>query len=202
MDGTSLRHRKKEYVVTTRDRRSGHGLPEGRTVFRLPPRRSGKIALEEIGSSSIVSDVELRLAAMKSAGVGVAVVAHTVPGIETISDTHEASDAATRANDRTRTRYTSGQHADRFRAFGCVAMQDAEAAAAEAERCVNELGFVGILINGYAHLGEANAVRHLDEPQYEPFWAKLAELDVPSTYIPGFRRPVGATCARSSSSSR
>ena len=58
-------------------------------------------------------------------------------------------------------------------------MQDPEAAAKEAERCIKELGFVGILINGFSNIGDENTIQYLDEPQCEPFWAKLEELDVP-----------------------
>lgn len=61
-------------------------------------------------------------------------------------------------------------------------MQDPHAAAKEAERCVKELGCCGILINGYSNVGTADEVQYLDEPQCDPFWAKLAELDV-SLYL-------------------
>jgi len=38
---------------------------------------------------------------------------------------------------------------------------------------------VGILVNGYSNVGDANSVQYLDEPQCEPFWAAVEELDVP-----------------------
>jgi predicted TIM-barrel fold metal-dependent hydrolase len=46
---------------------------------------------------------------------------------------------------------------------------------------VKELRCCGILINGFSDVGslDAGEVQYLDEPQCEPFWAKLAELDVP-----------------------
>ncbi len=126
-----------------------------------------------------LSDPGLQVESMDAAGVALAVVALTMPGIEGIFDAREAIDAATRVNDEIRARYTAGEHASRFRAFGCVPMQDPKAAAAEAERCVRELGCVGILVNGHTDLGDADVVQYLDEPQCEPFWTKLAELDVP-----------------------
>jgi len=179
------------------------------TFTTRPPHFPRKIALEEAVSTSVFnatrttppvpgtsdmeysrpdygSDVERRLSdpglqveSMDAAGVALAVVAVTAPGIEGIFDTREAIDAARRANDEIRARYTAGEHASRFRAFGCVPMQDPAAAAEEAGRCVRELGCVGILINGYTNLGDADAVQYLDEPQCEPFWARLEELDVP-----------------------
>jgi 2,3-dihydroxybenzoate decarboxylase len=36
---------------------------------------------------------------------------------------------------------------DRFRGFACIALQDEELAGAELKRCIQELGFVGVLIN-------------------------------------------------------
>jgi 2,3-dihydroxybenzoate decarboxylase len=201
---TSLLDIEPDHAVHALDQPSGHGLSD-RGATRPLLR---KIALEEVASSSVfdatgttmivpgstdregdlergsdierrLTDIELRLKSMDSADVACTVVSLTVPHIENISDAQQAIDAARRVNDDTRAVYTGGQHANRFRAFGCVAMRDGMAAAVEAERCVKELGFVGILINGYAHVGDANPVRYLDEPQYEPFWAKLAELDVP-----------------------
>ncbi len=136
-----------------------------------------------------LSDVDLRLRSMDAGGVALAVVSLTMPGVEGIFDTTEAVETATRVNDEIRTLYTTGEHGDRFRAFGCVPMQDPRAAAAEAERCVKDLGFVGVLVNGYANLGDANTVQYLDEPQCEPFWAKLDELDVPLYLHPRIPAP-------------
>jgi predicted TIM-barrel fold metal-dependent hydrolase len=126
-----------------------------------------------------LTDPGLQVESMDEAAVALAVVAVTSPGIEGIFDTGQAIDAARRTNDEIRARYTAGEHASRFRAFGCVPMQDPQAAAEEAARCVRELGCVGILINGHTDLGDANTVQYLDEPQCEPFWARLEELDVP-----------------------
>lgn len=126
-----------------------------------------------------LSDLDLRVQSMDAAGVALAVVSLTMPGVEGIFDTAEAIDTAARVNDEIQRAYLAGGHPDRFRALGCVPMQDPEAAAAELERCVTQLGFLGVLVNGYTNLGDANTVQYLDEPQCEPFWAKLEELDVP-----------------------
>ncbi len=58
-------------------------------------------------------------------------------------------------------------------------MQDADAAAAELDRAVRELGFRGALING-----QTNG-HYLDEDQYVPFWERVQELDVPIYLHPG-----------------
>lgn len=134
-------------------------------------------------------DVDLRVQSMDAGGVTLGVVSLTMPGIEGIFDAKEAVDAAAKVNDEIRTLYTSGAHADRFQALGCVPMQDPGAAAREAERCVKELGFLGILVNGYSNLGDANTIQYLDEPQCEPFWAKLEQLDVPLYLHPRIPAP-------------
>jgi predicted TIM-barrel fold metal-dependent hydrolase len=133
-----------------------------------------------------VDDVSLRLASieerikhMDAAGVAISAVSLTMPGIEGIFDTAAAVEIASKVNDQMHKLYRTGPYADRFLTWGCVAMQDPHAAAKEAERCVKELGCCGILINGYTNLGSADEVQYLDEPQCDPFWAKLAELDVP-----------------------
>jgi 2,3-dihydroxybenzoate decarboxylase len=65
------------------------------------------------------------------------------------------------------------QHPDRYRAFAHLAMQDVTAASDELRRCVNDLGFLGAMING-----STNGT-YLDDPCYLPFWERVAELDVP-----------------------
>lgn len=126
-----------------------------------------------------LSNVDARVKAMDGAGVALTVVSLTTPGVEGIFEASTAIETAKKVNDEIHNIYTAGPHAARFRAFGCVPMQDPTAAAVEAERCVKELGFVGILVNGYSNIGDANTVQYLDEPQCEPFWAKMEELDVP-----------------------
>lgn len=52
-------------------------------------------------------------------------------------------------------------------------MQDAQAASDELKRCVEELGFVGAMING-----QTNGV-YLDDERYVPFWERVVQLGVP-----------------------
>ena len=100
-----------------------------------------------------LSNIDARIEAMDRAGIALTILSLTMPGIEGILDPATAVSTAHKVNDEIHTKYTNGLHASRFRAFGCVAMQDPSAAAIEAERCVKELGFVGILVNGYCNLG-------------------------------------------------
>lgn len=65
------------------------------------------------------------------------------------------------------------KYPNRFRAFALLAMQKPEEAARELERCVRELGFVGVMLHGPTNYS------YYDEPQYDCVWAKLEELGVP-----------------------
>lgn len=67
----------------------------------------------------------------------------------------------------------AGQHADRFVGVASVPLQDPQAAAAELERAVRELGLRGVEI-GSNVLG-----RYLGDEFFFPFFAKARELDVP-----------------------
>jgi 2,3-dihydroxybenzoate decarboxylase len=58
-------------------------------------------------------------------------------------------------------------------------MQDPDAAIRELERCIEELNFVGALVNGFSDSGDPKTLLYYDLPQYKPFWKKLEALDVP-----------------------
>lgn len=128
-----------------------------------------------------LSDPTARLADMDASGTAIMAVSLTAPGIEGIFSPALAVSTARAVNDSFHTLYRTGPNAHRFRTWACVPMQDPLAAAAEAHRAVRDLGCVGIFINGYSNVGNPadNEVQYTDEPQCEPFWAKVAELDVP-----------------------
>src|SRR5260370_14615226 len=63
--------------------------------------------------------------------------------------------------------------------FAALPLQDPEAAAEELTRCVKELGFCGVLVNGFSQIGESDSAVFYDLPQYRPFWATVQQLDVP-----------------------
>lgn len=64
-------------------------------------------------------------------------------------------------------------HSERFVALAAVSLQDPELAAEELEHAVTRLGHRGASIGGNV-LGEIPS-----SPKYDPFWAKVDELDVP-----------------------
>jgi predicted TIM-barrel fold metal-dependent hydrolase len=61
----------------------------------------------------------------------------------------------------------------RVRAMAAVNISDVETAVAETQRAVTELGMVGITVPPYT------TDRHLDDPSFDPLWARVEELGVP-----------------------
>lgn len=141
-----------------------------------------------------------RIAGMDASGIRVAILSHTVPGVQGIADRTAAVTAAREINDFLATEVIA-RHPDRFAGFASVALQDPGAAAAELERAVTRLGFKGAMINGYTNAGEAAI--YLDEPHCLPFWEAAAALNVPVYLHPrpaldqqvyrGHRELIGAT---------
>ena len=120
---------------------------------------------------------EYRLPEMDSAGIDIQVLSLTVPGLQIDIDAATARDNARRANDYLAS--VVSEHPTRFRGFAALPLQDPVAAAAELNRCVDELGFCGALVND--HLGG----RYLDDPLYEPVWEAVESLGVPLYLHPG-----------------
>jgi len=89
---------------------------------------------------------DIRLGYMDDAGIEVAILSLNAPGVQRILDTDEAIETARKGNEAMAA--AVARHATRYRAMAALPMQDPQAAAAELERCVKELGFVGALVNG------------------------------------------------------
>ena len=120
---------------------------------------------------------EKRLANMDRAGIEIAVLSQTAPGIQAIADSLEATAMARHANDALHAAIK--QQPRRFRGFAALNLQDIDAACEELKRCVTELGFVGALVNGSTQ-GE-----YLDNPRVDSLWVTLEQLDVPLYLHPG-----------------
>ena len=100
--------------------------------------RSIELALPEVS--------EQRLKAMDSAGISIQVLSQTAPGVQSIKAAADAVELARRANDCLQKHIEFAP--ERFRGFACLPLQDVDTACDELKRCVEELGFVGALING------------------------------------------------------
>jgi predicted TIM-barrel fold metal-dependent hydrolase len=113
----------------------------------------------------------LRLEQMDAAGIDFQILSLFDPGVQEDDDTARAVDNARRANDDLAE--TVRGTPDRFGGFATLATQDPDAAAAELERAVRELGLVGGLINGHTH------GRYLDDPAYLDLFDCAQRLGVP-----------------------
>jgi 2,3-dihydroxybenzoate decarboxylase len=132
------------------------------TVVDLPAKRRDDFhaRLTDFG--------EMRLAAMEQAGVERCVLSIAGPGVQAERDAGAALRKARAAND-----FLAAQIAkrpDRYGGFAHLAMQDANGAADELERCMRELRFCGAMINGHTN------GQYLDHPSLHPFWERAQEL--------------------------
>jgi predicted TIM-barrel fold metal-dependent hydrolase len=111
-----------------------------------------------------------RLAKMDEAGVDVAVISLTTPGVEQfgaaegIKLAHQANDLLAAAVDA---------HPDRYRGFAALPIQDVDASVRELERGVRELGLKGW--KTHCNYGAS----YLDDKRYWPVLAKCEELRAP-----------------------
>jgi 2,3-dihydroxybenzoate decarboxylase len=126
----------------------------------------------------LVDTESLRMESMDKAGIALSILSFYSPGIQSETDLAVAVQVARRANDFLCEQVVA-RHPDRYAGFAAVPLQDPEAAANELERCVKQLGFKGAMVNGYTNVRDENTAAYTDEPKFEVFWAKAAELGVP-----------------------
>ena len=119
-----------------------------------------------------------RIAAMDASGVTMAILSHTVPGVQGLLDGPSAVTAAREINDFLAAEVIAARP-DRFAGFASIPLQDPTEAPRELERAVTTLGFKGAMINGYSNLGDAGTGEYLDAPKFLPFWEAAAALEVP-----------------------
>jgi predicted TIM-barrel fold metal-dependent hydrolase len=113
----------------------------------------------------------LRIEQMDAAGIDFQILSLFDPGVQEMTDVARAIGLARGANDDLAE--TVRANPNRFGGFAALATQDPDAATAEFERAVTELGLVGGLINGHCQ------GRYLDDPAYEALFACAESLDAP-----------------------
>jgi 2,3-dihydroxybenzoate decarboxylase len=119
-----------------------------------------------------------RLSDMDTYGIAFTILSLNSPGIQAIPDAARAHEVARLANDRLAE--SIARRPDRFGGFAALAMQDVDAATEELTRSVRELGFIGVMLNGFQqHGADGHSVLYYDDPRYAPFWARVEELGVP-----------------------
>jgi len=147
-----------------------------------PGSKEAVIHLPEALRAKMLPSVEQRIADMDSAGISVEVLSAplTSPGpdwaaanpLAPVLPLDESAVPVAQAVNEELYQMVSA-HPDRFSAFATLPVGTPEIAAAELERTVKELGFVGTMICGT--IGD----QFLDEPRFAPILEAAASLDVP-----------------------
>ncbi len=163
----------------------GPELDEGDDVLGRPPCfRVGGYHLEGVRyRHSPFMDVDLRLAAMDRAGIGLQVLSPNPLTYLANIDAVDAAAFARRHNDALAR--VVGSHPDRLVGLAQLPVQDPVAAVAELRRSVEELGLVGAAIG-------TDVGRPLDDGSLDPLYAACVALDVPLFVHPapdGIDRP-------------
>ncbi len=114
-----------------------------------------------------------RIRLMDAAGIDVQVLSHVQPGIQILpdADAELAIEICREVNNWLADVVTA--HPARFAGFAMLPTQSPQAAAAELERTVRELGFKGALVNGHTN------GRYLDDASFDVLLGKAESLEVP-----------------------
>ena len=134
------------------------------------PMNGTSAAFMEAITAKLLDVGEGRIADMDAAGIDMQVLSVSANTVDKL-DAADAGGLARDANDRMAAAVRA--HPDRFAAFATLAMQEPDKAAGEFERCVRQLGFKGVMINGTAD------GQFLDHPRFTPIFEVAQELDVP-----------------------
>jgi aminocarboxymuconate-semialdehyde decarboxylase len=129
-------------------------------------------------------DLDARFRSMDALGAYLQVLTLCLPPIEQLATGALAIDLARLANDSMADLVRS--HPDRFVGFAAsLPLEDVDASLSELERAVHDLSALGVQV-----FTNCNG-RALDEPRYEPLWARLEEFDR-TVWVHGARRPTTA----------
>ncbi|KAK0227635.1 amidohydrolase 2 [Armillaria fumosa] len=124
-----------------------------------------------------------RLAQMDEFGIDFMVLSCAQPCVQGVSDPETAAAMAVNLNNLLADLISNNTL--RFGAFAALSMHNASVAAQELNRTVNELGFLGALVNDYQQSGPDNdTLLYYDQPEYDEFWQMVTDLDVPVYFHP------------------
>jgi 2,3-dihydroxybenzoate decarboxylase len=111
---------------------------------------------------------DMRIEGMDKGGITRAVLSVAGPGVQAERDPALATRKAREANDFLAKEIQ--KKPDRYAGFAHIAVQDPANAADELERCLKELKFCGVMINGHTN------GMYLDNPLFDPFWERANAL--------------------------
>ncbi|MEE9256764.1 MAG: amidohydrolase family protein [bacterium] len=134
--------------------------------------------LAKLPMSPAILEISLKLEEMDATGIDLALISLNIPGPDLAQVPGEADELARIGNDGIAE--AVNRHPDRLRGFASLGFGDIDASCRELDRCIGELGFVGLQV--FAYVGGS---RPLDDPAFEPVWALLAERGVPLVLHPG-----------------
>ncbi|MFP3942177.1 MAG: amidohydrolase family protein [Thermoanaerobaculia bacterium] len=149
-------------------------LERGRSRVRVSRDDEGRTLVEYPGDYNVVAlghrSLEERIRVMDREGVDVHAYSLTTPGVH-VEEPARGVELARLVNDA----FAEGaqRYPGRFAPLAALPLQDPDAAVAEAERALGELGLRGVLL--FSHVND----RHLDDPAFEPLFALLEERGAP-----------------------
>lgn len=146
-------------------------LPE----FNVPQFVSPEM-MREI-SRRLLDVTTMRLAEMDAAGIDYSLQSLNAHGVQGEPDPDRAVARARQVNDTLAEIVTANP--TRYGGFATLRMQDPAAAAAELDRCAAQLGFPGVMLNGYQNVGDAATGWYYDHERFLPFWERAEALGVP-----------------------
>ena len=135
------------------------------TSVNISPNLFGKAldALQDFG--------DRRLNEMDNNNIDIAILSLSGPGVQIEKSTNKAIDMAKRCNDFLADKIV--HNPNRYAGFAHLAFQDPKSLIHELERCIKDLNFKGVMING-----SSNGT-YLDDDRYDGFWECLSDLGVP-----------------------
>lgn len=143
--------------------------PFGKAITISQPK-----GYENINGETASADSDDRLRAMDQTGVDKAILRWPIwPEWMTLENCRKVNDAMAR---------TTRQHPDRFYGLAMVPPWGDDACLKELDRCINELGCVGVELT--AHYGQL----YLDAEVFRPYLAKINQMKIPicvhHTFLP------------------
>ena len=133
---------------------------------------------EKLPMRSPALDISIKLAEMDEQEIDIALISMNIPGPDLAKSPQDADELARIGNDGLAE--AAARHPGRFRGVASLGFGDMDATCRELERCVDELGFVGLQV--FSYIGGR---RYIDDPANEPLWGLLAERGVPLVLHPG-----------------